>query len=55
MHLDLDMGKYGLFVWGAYGASVLAIVSLIAISLRTHADKKKRLEALQAAVEDTRK
>lgn len=54
MHLDLDMGKYGLFVWGAYGASVLAIAALTLLSLRAHADKKKRLEALQAAVEDTR-
>ncbi len=55
MHLDLDMGKYGLFVWGAYGASFLAIVSLTLISLRAHANKKQRLDALQAAVEDTRK
>ena len=52
MHLDLDMGKYGLFVWGAYGASFIALVSLTLVSLRAHAVRRKHLEALQAAVAD---
>ena len=54
MHLDLDMGKYGLFVWGAYGASFVGLVGLTLASLRAHAVRRKHLEALQAAVEDRR-
>ena len=54
MHLDLDMGKYAVFVWGAYGASAIAIGALVLVSLRAHATRKKQLEALQAAVEDKR-
>ena len=42
--MDLDMGKYGLFVLGA-----LTVVSLLA-----HARRKKVLEALQAAVEEAK-
>lgn len=55
MHLDLDMGKYGLFVWGAYGISVLAIAGLILVSLRAQAQRRKHLEALQDAMADKRK
>ncbi len=54
MHLDLDMGKYGLFVWGAYGASAVAIIVLVLVSLRAQATRRKHLEALQAAVADKR-
>ncbi len=55
MHLDLDMGKYAVFVWGAYGVSAIAIGALILASLRAHAVRKKQLDALQAAIEDKRK
>ena len=55
MHLDLDMGKYAVFVWGAYGASAIAIGVLVAMSLRAHARRKTQLEALQAAALDKRK
>lgn len=51
MHLDLDMGKYVFFVWGAYGATALGLIGLVALSLRAHAERKKQLAALQAAVE----
>ncbi|MBW8732892.1 MAG: heme exporter protein CcmD [Asticcacaulis sp.] len=54
MHLDLDMGKYAVFVWGAYSASAIAIGGLVLMSLRAHATRKKQLDALQAAVEDKR-
>jgi len=53
MTLDLDMGKYAVFVWGSYGAAFVALAALIIVSLRTHALRRKRLEALQAAVENT--
>ena len=49
--MDLDMGKYALYVWGSYGASALAIAGLIALSLRAHAKWKKQLEVLQAAAD----
>ena len=49
MHLDLDMGKYAFYVWGAYGVSALALLSLVLLSLRVHARRRKVLEALQEA------
>ena len=50
--MDLDMGKYGLFVWGSYGLSLLGLGLLTVISLLAQARRKKVLEALQAAVEE---
>ena len=49
--MDLDMGKYVVFVWGCYGATALALTALIVVSLRAQAKRRKVLEALQAAVE----
>lgn len=49
--MDLDMGKYVAFVWGCYGATAVALVVLIVVSLRAQAKRRKVLEALQAAVE----
>ncbi|MFT4076644.1 MAG: heme exporter protein CcmD [Asticcacaulis sp.] len=49
--MDVDMGKYGLYVWGAYGATVVALIGLIVMSLRAQAKRRKVLEALQAAVD----
>ncbi|HVZ30186.1 MAG TPA: heme exporter protein CcmD [Asticcacaulis sp.] len=54
MHLDFDMGRYGFFVWGAYGASVLAIGGLILASVWGRAERLKRLTALQDAVKGTK-
>ena len=53
--LDWDMGKYGLFVWGSYGLSFIAIGSLVWLSLRVHAQRKKVLEALQQATAPSEK
>ena len=50
----LDMGKYAVYVWGAYGATAVTLVSLIGLSLRVQAERRKKLEALQAAVAETR-
>ena len=50
--MDLDMGKYAVFVWGAYGASFVALSALVLLSLRTHAQRRKVLDALQAAVDE---
>jgi heme exporter protein D len=49
--MDLDMGKYVVFVWGCYGATAAALSALIAASLRAQARRRKVLEALQAAME----
>ena len=54
MHLDFDMGKYGFFVWGAYGASVIAIGGLVLASVRARMIRLKRLTALQDALKDTK-
>ena len=51
----LDMGKYAFYVWGAYGATALTLAGLIALSLRVQAERRKKLEALQAAVAERRK
>ncbi len=51
----LDMGKYAFYVWGAYGVTALTLVSLTLLSLRAHAERRKKLEALQAAVADSKK
>ena len=55
MQLDLDMGKYVFFVWGAYGATALGLIGLVVLSLRAHAERKKQLAALQAAVAESKK
>lgn len=46
--LDLDMGKYGLYVWGSYGATAVAFIALSVASLAAHRAQKRRLKALQA-------
>ena len=50
----LDMGKYAVYVWGAYGATALTLLALIGLSLSAQAERRKKLEALQAAVADTK-
>ena len=50
--MDLDMGKYTVFVWGAYGASFVALAVLVYVSLRAHAERQHRLKALQAAIKE---
>ncbi len=45
--LDLDMGKYGLFVWGSYGASALGLLGLVVLSLRARAKAKAAVRALE--------
>lgn len=52
MTLDLDMGKYAVFVWGSYGVTFVALVALILVSLRAQAAQRRKLEALQQAAED---
>ena len=47
--LDLDMGHYAFYVWGAYGVTAAGLISLIAVSLLAHARKRRVLEALQDA------
>ena len=49
MHLDFDMGKYGVYVWGAYGATFIGLVGLVGSSLIAHAHRLKVLQALQDA------
>ncbi len=49
MHLDLDMGKYAIYVWGAYGVSAAALTGLAVLSLRARARRRRVLEALRDA------
>jgi heme exporter protein CcmD len=51
----LDMGKYAVYVWSAYGVTAVTLVSLIGLSLRAQAERRKTLDALQAAVAESRK
>lgn len=51
----LDMGKYAVYVWSAYGATALTLISLVVVSLRAQAGRRKTLGALQAAVVEARK
>jgi len=44
-----DMGKYAAFVWPAYGASFIGIVTAIALTLSAYTRAKKRLQALESA------
>lgn len=47
--LDLDPGKYALFVWPAYGMSLAAFVGMIWMSLGFSRRWRKRAEELKAA------
>jgi heme exporter protein CcmD len=49
--MDFDMGKYGFYVWGAYGLTALSLGILVLMSVRAHGQAKKALAALSAAVE----
>ena len=44
--LDVDAGKYALFVWPAYGLSALVILIMIVASLNHARRWKKRAEEL---------
>ena len=52
--LDLDTGKYALFVWPAYGVSLVAFIGMIWASLRHSRRWRKRAEELKAAETPTR-
>ena len=54
MMLDLDMGHYAFYVWGAYGVTALGLIGLVVASLLAHARKRRVLEALQKAVDEGR-
>jgi heme exporter protein D len=47
--LDLDAGKYAMFVWPAYGVSALAFIGMIAMSLSFSRRWRKRAEELKAS------
>jgi heme exporter protein D len=50
--LDLDAGKYALFVWPAYGISLIAFVGMIVMSLGFSRRWRKRAEELKASERD---
>ncbi|MEM9965506.1 MAG: heme exporter protein CcmD [Asticcacaulis sp.] len=45
--LDLDMGKYVVYVWGSYGATALTLIALTVASVAAHRAQKRKLNALQ--------
>ena len=47
--LDLDTGKYALFVWPAYGISLIAFIGMIWASLGHARRWRMRAEELKAA------
>jgi heme exporter protein CcmD len=46
--LDLDFGKYGPYIWGAYGITALVFAVMILSSLRLSSHWRRRAEALKA-------
>lgn len=42
--LDLDAGKYALFVWPAYGLTALTFIGMIVFSLRQARTWRRRAE-----------
>lgn len=50
--LDLDMSPYGLFVWGSWGVSALALGVVAVRAALVSARWKRELERLEAARKD---
>ena len=46
--LDLDFGKYGAFIWAAYGISALVLTALTVTSLQFSAHWRRKAEQLKA-------
>jgi len=42
-----SMGGYGLYVWGSYGATLLAILIEVMFMQRTSKDTRRRLKRMQ--------
>ena len=52
--LDLDMGRYALFVWPAWGVSALVLIALAARALIAWRRWKRELQRLTDADETAR-
>lgn len=50
--LDLDMGRYALFVWPAWGVSALVLIALIARAFIASRKWKRELARLETAVDE---
>lgn len=50
--LDLDMGRYALFVWPAWGVSALVLIALIARAFITSRKWKRELVRLETAADE---
>lgn len=50
--LDLDAGKYALFVWPAYAVSLIVFIGMIWSSLANARRWRKRAEELKASERD---
>ena len=42
--LDLDPGKYGVFLWSAYGLTALAFLGMIWMTLRVSAHWRRQAQ-----------
>jgi len=49
----LDMGKYGVFIWSSYGASVLVIGGLMIRILKQRKKAKEALRDLEQQMQST--
>lgn len=48
MEAFFAMGKYAVYVWPAYGASLVGLGLAVALTLSAYARAKKRLAALES-------
>ncbi|HEX8231929.1 MAG TPA: heme exporter protein CcmD [Caulobacteraceae bacterium] len=44
MSFDFEMGRYGLYVWGAYAASAAVLAAVVADTLRRAAKWRREAE-----------
>jgi heme exporter protein D len=44
-----DMGGYAVWVWSAYGVSVVALVGMVVLSLRSLRAREREFEMLKAS------
>lgn len=51
--LDLDMSPYGVFVWGSWGISALALAALAIRAVATSIRWKRELARLEATRRDS--
>lgn len=52
--MNFDMGKWAVFIWGAYGISAIALIGLALSSFARHQGVRLRVQTLETALEAAR-